>query len=146
MRLPHRRQRPLWPARNRRLGLAAATRSGRRGCVGRALPFPWRPVEAVLEHMARTVPGGTPRAELDVLTRLCGQSPQQLEDLLDQLVRSRLLADWRHISDEEISWRLPSQIAVGRTAVQQRWHGCQLRRSKPCRSSCALCSMTTPCW
>ncbi|MEU7045895.1 hypothetical protein AB0A77_33225 [Streptomyces varsoviensis] len=89
---------------------------------------------------------GTGSAELDVLTRLCGQSPQQLEDLLDQLVRSRLLADWRHISDEEISWRLPSQIAVGRTAVQQRWHGCQLRRSKPCRSSCALCSMSTPCW
>ncbi|MGI3202550.1 hypothetical protein ACRJ4W_37600 [Streptomyces sp. GLT-R25] len=54
-----------------------------------------------------------------MLTRLCGQSPQQLEDLLDQLVRSRLLAGWRHISHEEISWRLPPQVEVGRAAVQR---------------------------
>jgi hypothetical protein len=61
----------------------------------------------------------TGSAELDVLTRLCGQSPQQLEDLLDQLVRSRLLAGWRHISHEEISWRLSPQVEVGRAAVQR---------------------------
>ncbi|MGW0649425.1 hypothetical protein ACWD4T_11520 [Streptomyces umbrinus] len=61
----------------------------------------------------------TGSVELDVLTRLCGQSPQQLEDLLDQLVRSRLLAGWRHISHEEISWHLPPQIEVGRAAVQR---------------------------
>ncbi|MFS8202564.1 hypothetical protein ACLVWQ_28220 [Streptomyces sp. CWNU-52B] len=50
---------------------------------------------------------GTGSAELDVLTRLCGQSPQQLEDLLDQLLRTRLLTAWRHTSHEEISWHLP---------------------------------------
>ncbi|MDQ1033091.1 hypothetical protein QF035_010673 [Streptomyces umbrinus] len=61
----------------------------------------------------------TGSAELDVLTRLCGQSPQQLEDLLDQLVRSRLLTGWRHISHEEISWRLSPQVEVGRAAVQR---------------------------
>ncbi|MCX4564418.1 hypothetical protein OHA02_50645 [Streptomyces phaeochromogenes] len=49
----------------------------------------------------------------------CGQSPQQLEDLLDQLVRSRLLAGCRYISDEEISWHLSPQIRVGQAAVQR---------------------------
>ncbi|MFC4469331.1 hypothetical protein ACFPH6_33270 [Streptomyces xiangluensis] len=47
-------------------------------------------------------------AELDVLARLCGQSPQQLEDLLDRLVRCSLLASWRHHRDsDEVSWQLP---------------------------------------
>ncbi|WP_055618206.1 hypothetical protein [Streptomyces phaeochromogenes] len=61
----------------------------------------------------------TGSTELDLLSRLCGQSPQQLEDLLDQLVRSRLLAGWRHIGDEEISWHLSPQIGVGQATVQR---------------------------
>ncbi|MFE9769567.1 hypothetical protein ACFYPC_34465 [Streptomyces sp. NPDC005808] len=47
------------------------------------------------------------RADLDILTRQCGQSPQQLEDLLDRLVRSQVLAAWHHQDDDEVSWRLP---------------------------------------
>jgi hypothetical protein len=61
----------------------------------------------------------TGSAERDLLARLCGQSPQQLQNLLDQLVRSRLLAGWRHIGCEEISWHLSPQIRVGQAAVQQ---------------------------
>jgi hypothetical protein len=58
-------------------------------------------------------------AELDVLTRLCGQSPQQLEDLFNQLVDCRLLATWRHVSDnDEISWLLPG--VPGRAAPHQK--------------------------
>jgi hypothetical protein len=45
--------------------------------------------------------------DLDALARLCGHSPQQLEDLLDRLVRSRLLAAWHHHRDHDEAWRLP---------------------------------------
>ncbi|MFI6340813.1 hypothetical protein [Streptomyces sp. NPDC050535] len=45
--------------------------------------------------------------DLDTLGRQCGQSPQQLEDLLDQLVRSQVLAAWHHQDNGEVSWRLP---------------------------------------
>ncbi|MFE2610115.1 hypothetical protein ACFXDI_43920 [Streptomyces mirabilis] len=55
---------------------------------------------------AHTAHSSTGSAELALLVRLCGQSPQQLEDLLDQLVRSRLLASWQHVGEhDEISWR-----------------------------------------
>nr|WP_234383298.1 hypothetical protein [Streptomyces dysideae] len=50
---------------------------------------------------------GAGRTDLDVLARLCGQSPQQTEDLLDRLVRTRLLAAWHHRDNDEISWHLP---------------------------------------
>ncbi|WP_439947378.1 hypothetical protein [Streptomyces sp. BBFR109] len=60
-------------------------------------------------------------AELDVLARLGGQSPQQVEDLLDQLVRRRLLDAWQHLREhDEITWRLlpersaPDSAAPGR--------------------------------
>lgn len=57
---------------------------------------------------------GTGSTELDVLTHLCGQSPQQLEDVLDQLVRSRLLAVWQHLREhDEISWILPQSGQPG---------------------------------
>jgi hypothetical protein len=57
--------------------------------------------------------------DLDVLARLCGQSPQQTEDLLDRLVRSRLLAVWHHHRDnDEISWHLPN--AASRAAPHQK--------------------------
>ncbi|MGI3198708.1 hypothetical protein ACRJ4W_08970 [Streptomyces sp. GLT-R25] len=48
------------------------------------------------------------------MPKLCGQSPQQLQNLLDQLVRSRLLAGRRHIGDEEISWHLSPQTRVAK--------------------------------
>ncbi|MFE9059889.1 hypothetical protein [Streptomyces mutabilis] len=58
---------------------------------------------------------GAGGAELDILTRLCGQSPPQLDDLLDRLVRSHLLAFWRPIRDnDEIVWQLPNPRAPAR--------------------------------
>ncbi|MFF3000067.1 hypothetical protein ACFVTC_36800 [Streptomyces sp. NPDC057950] len=58
--------------------------------------------------LAAHTSGSFGSAELDVLARLGGQSPQQVEDLLDQLVRSRLLAAWQHRREhDEISWHLP---------------------------------------
>ncbi|GHA68984.1 hypothetical protein GCM10010372_80590 [Streptomyces tauricus] len=63
---------------------------------------------------------GTGTAELDALTRLCGQSPQQLEDLFDQLVRTRLLAAWRRLSHEEVAWHLPSPVG-GNPAPAERY-------------------------
>jgi hypothetical protein len=51
---------------------------------------------------------GAGSAETDVLTRLCGQSSQQLEDVLDQLVRLGLLTAWRHTAEHgDVSWQLP---------------------------------------
>ncbi|MFJ2171055.1 hypothetical protein [Streptomyces griseofuscus] len=42
-----------------------------------------------------------------MLARLGGQSQQQVEDLLDQLVRCRLFASWQHLREhDEIAWRL----------------------------------------
>ncbi|MFJ6900662.1 hypothetical protein [Streptomyces hokutonensis] len=68
---------------------------------------------AALTLATHTRDGGG-SGELDVLTRLCGQSPQQLEELLDHLVRSSLLAGWRHIGDEEISWLVhPTRPGTG---------------------------------
>ncbi|WP_332880949.1 hypothetical protein [Streptomyces sp. NBC_00564] len=52
---------------------------------------------------------GAGLSDLDVLARQCGQSPQQLEDLLDRLVRSQVLAAWHHQDNGEVSWRLPDR-------------------------------------
>ncbi|MFI1935429.1 hypothetical protein [Streptomyces sp. NPDC020330] len=54
-------------------------------------------------HSTAGVGGG----ELDPLARQCGQPPQQLEDLLDQLVRARVVTAWRHHYDgDEVRWEL----------------------------------------
>ncbi|GAA3774391.1 hypothetical protein GCM10022403_006610 [Streptomyces coacervatus] len=59
MRLLQWRQRPVCPARSRRLGLVVVTRSGRGWWVARGLPSQWREAGAGVGHMARTVPGDT---------------------------------------------------------------------------------------
>lgn len=70
-------------------------------------------------------------AEVDLLSRLCGQPPQQLPDLLDQLVRSHLLALWRRSPDhEEIIWLLPqSDTAVPRASGGPPTPGARVRTS-----------------
>jgi hypothetical protein len=60
-------------------------------------------------------------AELDVLARLGGQSPQQVEDLLDQLVRCRLLDAWQHLREhDEITWRLLPERGATNSAAPGR--------------------------
>ncbi|MFF4887493.1 hypothetical protein ACFY2D_32120 [Streptomyces nigra] len=61
---------------------------------------------ALAAHSTAGVGGG----ELDTLAHQCGQQPpQQLEDLLDQLVRARLVTAWRHHHDgDEVRWELPA--------------------------------------
>ncbi|MFG3063960.1 hypothetical protein ACGFYM_36140 [Streptomyces sp. NPDC048231] len=50
---------------------------------------------------------GAGQTEFDILTRLCGQSPQQMEAALDHLVRLRLLRAWqRQAGHDELSWQL----------------------------------------
>ncbi|MFE9374796.1 hypothetical protein [Streptomyces sp. NPDC006711] len=59
---------------------------------------------ALAAHSTAGAGGG----ELDALARQCGQPPQQLEDLLDQLVRARLVTTWRlHHDGDEVRWELP---------------------------------------
>ncbi|WSM37947.1 hypothetical protein OIE78_35750 (plasmid) [Streptomyces cellulosae] len=79
---------------------------------------------ALAAHSASGAGGG----ELDVLTRQCGQPPQQLEDLLDQLVRARLVTAWHHHHDSgEVRWKLPAlsppSADTAREANAQRGHG-----------------------
>ncbi|MBP0458970.1 hypothetical protein [Streptomyces montanisoli] len=55
--------------------------------------------------LAAHTTAATGDAEIGPLSRLCGQPPQQLPDLLDHLVRSHLLALWRRSPDHEgIIW------------------------------------------
>ncbi|WP_405606299.1 hypothetical protein [Streptomyces sp. NBC_00076] len=100
------------------------TQTSGRGARARAAHWALRPVPLVAPRgmspavqltalvLAAHTSDGVGSAELDVLARLGGQSPQQVEDLLDQLVRCRLLAAWQHLREhDEISWRLPEHSA-----------------------------------
>lgn len=47
--------------------------------------------------------------DMDILTRLCGHSSQQIEELLDRLVAIRILRAWlRHRGTDEVLWHLPN--------------------------------------
>lgn len=80
---------------------------------------------AALVLAAHTRPDGTGTAELDLLMHLCGQTPRQLNDLLDLLTRSRILSSWHDIRSEgEVLWQLgrpPSTTLDGRS----RDHSCR---------------------
>ncbi|MFJ4732511.1 hypothetical protein ACIP6V_09505 [Streptomyces sp. NPDC088770] len=71
---------------------------------------------ALAAHSTAGAGGG----ELDALTRQCGQPPQQLEDLLDQLVRARLVTAWRHHHDSgEVRWELPAHSPPSEDAARE---------------------------
>ncbi|MET7639845.1 hypothetical protein [Streptomyces sp. NPDC005438] len=81
-----------------------------------ALPPLPRPASAALPSAvqltaltvaAHTRPDGAGSADMDLLTHLCAQTPQQLTDLLDELTGSRLLSSWRRAPQEtEVVWHL----------------------------------------
>ncbi|WP_345981130.1 hypothetical protein [Streptomyces sp. DSS69] len=85
--------------------------------VSAALPSALRLAALVLAaHSTAGVGGG----ELEALTRQCGQPPQQLEDLLDQLVHARLVTAWHHQHDsDEVRWELPAHSLASEAAAQQ---------------------------
>ncbi|MGW4198851.1 hypothetical protein [Streptomyces sp. NPDC005004] len=57
---------------------------------------------ALAAHLS---PGPAHTVEMDVLSRLCGHSPQQTAELLDRLVAARTLASWRPDLDTgEVTW------------------------------------------
>ncbi|MGW2063483.1 hypothetical protein ACWCO9_23075 [Streptomyces sp. NPDC001937] len=59
----------------------------------------------------------TGSAESETVTHLCGQSAQQIDDLFDQLARTRVLATWRRDrNSDDLYWRLPENA---RTASPQ---------------------------
>ncbi|MEV5910604.1 hypothetical protein AB0M00_17095 [Streptomyces chartreusis] len=61
--------------------------------------------------------------DMDVLTRMCGHSPQQTSELLDRLVTARTLQTWRHNREtDEVVWQLPQLQAQSRTAALPRGH------------------------
>ncbi len=107
-------------------------------------PLPLHPVPHALPCAARfaalvltshTRSDGTGAVEMDLLTHLCGQTPQQLGGLLGQLVRSRFLSSWRDVrAEDEVSWQLgahrrhPSTAGRGITPVA---HETSLRKGRP---------------
>jgi len=62
--------------------------------------------------------------DMDILTRLCGHSPQQTGELLDRLVATRTLRAWHHNREtDEVVWELPQPQARRRPVVLPRRHG-----------------------
>ncbi|QTI87230.1 hypothetical protein [Streptomyces sp. AgN23] len=54
--------------------------------------------------------GRSGSVEVDLLTRLCGLSLGQVEELLDRLVRARLLDGWQRFAEAgELRWHLPPE-------------------------------------
>lgn len=61
---------------------------------------------AALVLAAHTTAAG-PAADMAVVARLCGHSPQQTGVLLDRLVADRTLAAWHHQRDtDEVHWQV----------------------------------------
>ncbi|MDO0917803.1 hypothetical protein QQM39_45590 [Streptomyces sp. DT2A-34] len=59
--------------------------------------------------------------DMDILARLCGHSPQQTADMLDQLVRIRTLSTWRCNRDSnEVFWQLQPQAPTRPAALPRR--------------------------
>ncbi|MFD4998713.1 hypothetical protein [Streptomyces buecherae] len=57
---------------------------------------------------AHARPDGAGLLGMNVLTHLCGQTPEQLGDLLDRMTSSQLLVSWRQAHPEDdVTWRLP---------------------------------------
>ncbi|QKW54138.1 hypothetical protein HUT08_36165 [Streptomyces buecherae] len=67
--------------------------------------------------------------DMEVLTRLCGHSPQQTGELLDRLVTTRTLSAWHHSREtDEVFWQLPQPQARVRPGIRPPQH----LRPRPC--------------
>ncbi|MFI5966402.1 hypothetical protein ACIA8J_30120 [Streptomyces asoensis] len=92
-----------------------------------ALPSALRLTALALATHSTPAAGG---GELETLTRQCGQPPQQLEDLLDQLVHARIVSGWHHHHDSgEVQWELPTHSPPGEDAVRSEAFSRQPRSS-----------------
>ncbi|MFD0008933.1 hypothetical protein ACFVJ4_42165 [Streptomyces sp. NPDC127178] len=61
--------------------------------------------------------------DMDILTRLCGHSPQQTGELLDRLVATRTLEAWQYNREtDEVFWQLPQSQAQSHSAGLPRGH------------------------
>lgn len=72
---------------------------------------------------AHTCARGEHSTDMDILTRLCGHSPQQTGELLDRLVTTRILGAWQHNREtDEVFWQLPQPQAQPRSVALPRGH------------------------
>ncbi|WP_433917329.1 hypothetical protein OIE50_51085 [Streptomyces canus] len=70
---------------------------------------------------AHASPHGQHGVDMDILARLCGHSPQQTAELLDQLVNTHALSAWHHHREsDEVRWKLPHQQTQIRPTVGPR--------------------------
>ncbi|MGW4888145.1 hypothetical protein [Streptomyces murinus] len=106
------------PLRVRLLDDAALNQAPGRGARRRAAHWALKPAPlivpaaakpadrlAALVLAAHTTTAG-PAADMAVIARLCGHSPQQTGVLLDRLVAGRTLAAWQHQRDtDEVHWQ-----------------------------------------
>ncbi|WP_330351950.1 hypothetical protein [Streptomyces chartreusis] len=75
---------------------------------------------ALAAHTSARAEHGT---DMDILTRMCGHSPQQTVALLDRLVTTRTLQAWRHDREtDEVVWQLLQPQAQSRSAALPRRH------------------------
>ncbi|MER5916520.1 hypothetical protein ABT124_40585 [Streptomyces sp. NPDC001982] len=101
----------------------------------RAAHWALRPVPLLLPHiappavrltalvLAAHISAQDHHADMDVLARLCGRSPQQTAELLDRLTNSRILTAWHNQRDtDEVQWQLPHELPPTRSAVHPRQH------------------------
>ncbi|MFJ6841046.1 hypothetical protein ACIQRE_00075 [Streptomyces griseoluteus] len=116
----HRSRRRYSPVQAQLLDTAVLHQGPGRTARVRAAQWALRPTPLVLSAalpsalrlaalvLAAHSTAGVGDGELDALARQCGQPPQQLEDLLDQLVRTSLVTAWRlHHDGDEVRWELP---------------------------------------
>ncbi|WP_369395566.1 hypothetical protein AB5J72_51475 (plasmid) [Streptomyces sp. CG1] len=67
---------------------------------------------AALVLAAHTTPHDRHSVDMDILGRLCGHSPEQTTELLDQLVRTHALSTWHYNQHSgEVLWKPPRQHA-----------------------------------
>ncbi|MFD5861477.1 hypothetical protein [Streptomyces chartreusis] len=109
------------PVQVRLLDAAVLDQAPGRGTRRRAADWALRPAPLVLPAAAPalrltalvlaalTCTRGEHSTDMDILTRLCGHSPQQTGELLDRLVATRTLETWQHSREsDEVLWQLPS--------------------------------------
>ncbi|WP_093911467.1 hypothetical protein [Streptomyces sp. cf386] len=123
------------PVQVRLLDAAVLDQAPGRRARCRAADWALRPVPLVLPAAApalrltalvlaaHTCTRGEHSADMDILTRLCGHSPQQTGELLDRLVATRTLEAWQHNRQtDEVFWQLPQPQAQPHSVGLPRRH------------------------